>query len=283
MSRKKKPETPQVVSAVDGGTHQSIARIELLLSALSEKPETGLKLGEVCAATGLGKATAHRLLSGLVTYRLADFDAESGRYMVGFKIFGWASGVGNRFGLAELARPSLRRLSEEFQDVVYLIVRNGDDAVCVERIVGSFPIKTLALKVGDRRPLGVGAGSAAILAMLPEDEQKAILARTAEARRQYPHAETEIPQVLREARRSGYTFVDGMIVPGICTVGAALCVDSGQPVAAISVSAISERMQPARRTEIAAAILREIAHISGSSRAFLRSSNREILLSAALR
>src|SRR5689334_19405605 len=54
-------ETP---SAVDGGRHQSIARLDLLLSALSEYPETGLRLTEVCRATGLGKATAHRLLSG---------------------------------------------------------------------------------------------------------------------------------------------------------------------------------------------------------------------------
>lgn len=283
MSRPKVLKKQELVSAVDGGQHQSIARIDIILSALSEKPEAGMKLAEVCAATGLGKATAHRLLSGLVAYRLADFDAGSGRYMVGFKIFGWASGVGNRFGIAELTRPSLLRLAETFQDAVYLIVRNGDDAVCVERIEGNFPIKTLAFRVGDRRPLGMGAGSAAILAKLPEEEQKAVLARTAEQHRPYPNAGREIPQVLQEAQRSGYTFVDGMIVPGICTVGAAICLDSGQPVAAISVSAIRERMEPARRAEIAAAILREISNITSTGRAFFRDSNRASLVSGLTR
>lgn len=278
MPRRKALETQEVVSAVDGGQHQSIARIDLILSALGEKPEAGMKLAEVCGATGLGKATAHRLLSGLVAYRLVDFDATSGRYLVGFKIFGWASGVGNRFGIAELARPSLLRLAETFQDAVYLTVRNDDHAVCVERIEGSFPIKTLAFRVGDRRPLGVGAGSAAMLAVLPEGEQTAILARTAEEQSRFPNASKDIPQVVREARRAGYTFVDGMIVPGICTVGAAICLDSGAPVAAISVSAIRERMAPARRAEIAAAILREIEQISHGGRAFLRASNRAALL-----
>ena len=102
-------EAKSTSSAVDGGQHQSIARLDLLLSALSEHPENGLRLAEVCRATGLGKATAHRLLSGLVAYRLADLDPDSGRYTVGFKVFAWASGVGNRYGLAELARLSAGR------------------------------------------------------------------------------------------------------------------------------------------------------------------------------
>lgn len=282
MPRRKALENQPVASAVDGGPHQSIARVDLLLSALSEKPETGMRLAEVCAATGLGKATVHRLLTGLVTYQLVDFDSLSGRYLVGFKIFGWASGAGNRFGIAELTRPSLLRLAETFQDAVYLTVRNGDYAICVERIEGNFPIKTLAFRVGDSRPLGVGAGSAAMLAKLPEAEQKATLLRTTDELRHFPLAGREIPLVLQEASRIGYTFVDSMIVPGICTVGAALCLDSGEPIAAISVSAIRERMEPARRAEIAAAILREIDDITRSGRMFFRASNRSALLASAV-
>jgi DNA-binding IclR family transcriptional regulator len=283
MPRRARPVPPPERSAVDGGTHQSIARIDLLLSALAEKPEEGLRLGEVCEATGLGKATAHRLLTGLVAYRLADFDEASGRYLVGFKIFGWACGVGNRYGIAELFRSSLQRLADRFHDAVYLTVRNGDHAVCVERIEGSFPIKTLAFRVGDQRPLGVGAGSTAMLAMLPPTERQAVIARTEAERRRFPAAADGLASVLEAAIRDGYTFVDGMIVPGMCTVGAAVCLDSGAPVAAISISAIRERMQPERRAEIARAILAEIELVRETARPFFRVSNRASLLAGLSR
>jgi DNA-binding IclR family transcriptional regulator len=280
MSMKAAANSNSMPSAVDGGTHQSIARIDLLLSALAENPEQGLRLAEVCRATGLGKATAHRLLSGLVAYKLADYDAEAGRYTVGFKVFAWASGVQNRYGLAELARPGLERLVERFHDAVYLSIRRGDEAVCVERLEGSFPIKTLAFKVGDHRPLGVGAGAAAILAALPLDEQRRVLAATVKGRAAYRCSDAELAEILQSARRGGYAFVDGKVVPGICTVGVAILLDDGTPIGAISVSAIGERMHLRRRKEIAAAITDEIRAIVRDNGPFLRAANRSRLIAA---
>jgi len=267
-------------SAVDGGTHQSIARIDLLLSVLAEHPESGLRLLDVCRATGLGKATAHRLLAGLVAYKLADFDPDSSRYTVGFKVFAWASGGGNRYGLAELTRPALDRLVERFQDAVYLSIRNGDYAVCVERLEGGFPIKTLAFKVGDHRPLGIGAGSAAMLAALPQDEQRRVLTATATERANFRCTEADLAEIVRGVRSNGYAFVDGKIVPGICTVGVSILLDNGAPIAAISVSAIADRMHLRRRKEIASAITTEIRALAQSSGPFLRAANRSRLIAA---
>ena len=270
----------EITSAVDGGTHQSIARIDLLLSVLAEHPEDGLRLFDVCRATGLGKATAHRLLSGLVAYRLADFDPDTGRYTVGFKVFAWASGLGNRYGLADLTRPALERLVERFQDAVYLSVRNRDHAVCVERLEGSFPIKTLAFKVGDHRPLGIGAGSAAMLSALPQDEQRRVLTATAKERAKFRCTDGELAEIVRGVRSNGYAFVDGKIVPGICTVGVSILLDNGAPIGAISVSAIAERMHLRRRKEIASAITSEIRALVQSSGPFLRAANRSRLIAA---
>src|SRR5690606_31297222 len=84
--------------------------------------------------------------------------------------------LATRFDIAELARPALIRLARETGDTVFLSVREGLDAICLERQVGSYPIKTLTLDVGDRRPLGVGAGSLALLAFLPEAEIAEIIA-----------------------------------------------------------------------------------------------------------
>ena len=40
---------------------------------------------------------------------------------------------------------------------------SGADAVCIDRRLGSYPVKTLTVEVGTKRPLGIGAGSLAIL------------------------------------------------------------------------------------------------------------------------
>ena len=62
----------------------------------------------------------------------------------------------------------MRRLAERTQDTVFLSARDRDEAVCLERVIGDYPIKTLTLSIGDRRPLGVGAGSLALLSALSD-------------------------------------------------------------------------------------------------------------------
>ncbi len=40
---------------------------------------------------------------------------------------------------------------------VFASVRDAMAAICIGRAIGRFPIRTLTLGVGDRRPLGVGS------------------------------------------------------------------------------------------------------------------------------
>ena len=70
----------------------------------------------------------------------------------------WATAAKHRFSFVRLAEPALERLAHRTQDTVYLVARVGDEIVCLDAREGSFPIKALTLNVGDRRPLGIGAG-----------------------------------------------------------------------------------------------------------------------------
>jgi len=62
----------------------------------------------------------------------------------------------------------LRAFAEEVGDTVYLVVRSGMEAVCLERIEGPSPVRVLTLDSGSRRPLGLGAGGLAILPRYPK-------------------------------------------------------------------------------------------------------------------
>lgn len=228
----------------------------IILDALSGASARGLRLTDLVEATGLGKATAHRLLNGLCDQRLVDFDEDTGRYFVGMKMLTWASAAQNRFSIAKLAEPSLDRLARKTQDTVYLIVRSGDDAICLDAREGTFPIKVLTLSVGDQRPLGIGAGSLAILAALPDPEVERILAQQAEGRSGYAFTDRKLRELITSTRRTGYAYNDihvfqGMAeVTGMAAVAVAIKRSDGMPIAALHITSITSRMALERREEV---------------------------------
>ena len=58
---------------------------------------------------------------------------------------------------------------------MFLTVRSGFDAVCVDRKQGSFPVQILTVEAGSRRPLGTAAGNLALLFPLPQEEVSRIV------------------------------------------------------------------------------------------------------------
>jgi DNA-binding IclR family transcriptional regulator len=170
------------VSATLGKAHgeatvQSLGRAVRLLRAMATQ-SGGAMLSALARETGLGKGTVHRLLSALIEAGLVFRDHDSKRYRLGagLALLGHAA---HRQDFAALSKPFLLRLAEETEDTIYASVREGGAAVCVAREVGAFPIRTLSLDVGHLRPLGVGSGSLALLAFLPDDEIAALIEKNA--------------------------------------------------------------------------------------------------------
>jgi DNA-binding IclR family transcriptional regulator len=249
------------------GEHRNIARLFGVLDALSSASAKGLRLADVVRATGLGKTTAHRLLGGLMATGLVEQDGETGRFFVGLKMLAWAMAAKHRFSVARLAEPALERLSRRTQDTVYLVARVGDEIVCLDAREGSFPIKVLTLNVGDRRPLGIGAGSLAILAALPSEEIERILATQAEARARFPFDEVQLREMIAATQRNGYAYNNIHLFQGMekATDMAGIAVSirrgDGQPVAALHLTAITSRLEPPRRDNIVASLHQEVRQL----------------------
>lgn len=250
-----------------GDAPRSVERLLAIIEVLSNASASGLRLTDVIEATELGKTTVHRLLNGLADQGLVDYDGETGRYFVGIKILSWASAARNRFSIARLAEPALIRLARQTEDTVYLIGRAGDETVCLDCREGSFPIKALTLNAGERRPLGIGAGSLAILAAMPDDEVERILLQQAEARSRYSFSEAKLREMVKATRRNGYSYNDIHIfehmkdLTGMAAVAVAIRRSDGAPVAALHVTSITSRMAPARRENIVATLMQERAQL----------------------
>ncbi len=247
------------------GNMLSLERAIALLSVVSAS-DVGLRLKDAAQALGLSTSTAHRILSALVEHRMLRLTEGSRLYIPGSELYRLGQAAARHYSLVDLARPSMRRLAERTQDTVFLSARDGDEAVCLDRVVGDYPIKTLTLSVGDRRPLGVGAGSLALFAALPEDERLAIASDGAAREQRYPSfTGAALIKWANVARRLGYAYNPERVIPGMSAVGVAIRRADGLPLGAISVAAVRSRIQGQRLLEIVDLVREECAIVAEKS------------------
>jgi len=115
-----------------------------LLDALEAGP---LPLGALVEATGLSRATAHRLAVALEVHGLVRRDG-GGRFALGPRLTG--------LEMAALARPALERLRDRTGESVQLYVRRGDRRICVAALESPHGLRTI-VAVGASLPLDVGS------------------------------------------------------------------------------------------------------------------------------
>lgn len=243
---------------------KTIDRAARVLRVLATGGNDGLALREVATECTVGKATAHRLLSALIDAGFAFQDSETRRYRLGAGLSLLAQAA-NQQNLGALAQPAIRRIADATSDTVYASVREGTAAVCVGREMGAFPIRTLTLEVGDRRPLGVGSGALALLAFLPDDEIDQMLQKNESWIAQFAgYSIGYLKSAVMEARRYGFSFVDGRRIPGMNAIGVPVRDGAGHVVAALSVAAIADRVSGDRISELAGILHREAAVLSAS-------------------
>lgn len=237
---------------------QSIHRATVLLRAIASRGQGGSRLVDLARIARLTRPTAHRILKCLMADSVVMQDPRSRRYFLGSLIFELGLAAAPQFNLRQICEPSLRRVAEKTGDTVFLIARSGFDAVCIDRVEGTFPIKALTLDVGTRRPLGVGAGGMALLLPLAQSQVEEIV--TGNATRLKEHGSLNVPAVMSRIRRSkelGYALNDRQETPGAVSMGLAIPNPHGPPFAAISIGAIVSRMSAERQKEIAATLRAE--------------------------
>lgn len=237
---------------------QSLDRAMLLLDLVVMRARTGIDLQELVALSTLKRPTAHRLLTGLRNAGLVTYEPRSRRYLPAYKLYEMGMMAGQRFDVRLLALSGLERLAAETSDTVHLSVRQGDFSICVARQIGSYPIRTLTLEVGDARPLGLGSGSLALLAALPDDEVRASMERNRDALKDHPDFS---PSLLLEhvaaTRSQGYALNDGLMLPEMAGMAVAIREPYGAVCGALSIAAVRSRLQTPRRERVLELLRRE--------------------------
>jgi DNA-binding IclR family transcriptional regulator len=226
---------------------RSLERAVAILHVLADRQRQGARLADVAAATGLSRSTAHRLLTTMVGLGLAEQDQASGGYFPGLVLLGLGAAAANRHNLAELAAPFAQELADRTGDTVYVAVRSGNLAVCVDRIEGAFPIKILTWNVGDQRPMGVSASGLAMLAALPDDEvARVVEANAPRIEALTGHDRAAVLGLVEQTRKRCYALNAGYSAPGMAAVAVPIRGARGEPLASLCVAALADRLEPQR-------------------------------------
>ncbi|MEJ1938298.1 helix-turn-helix domain-containing protein, partial [Nostoc sp. NIES-2111] len=222
---------------------QSIARAAAALRIVADRNGQGLGLTEVASAMALPHPTVRRILKALVAEEMIVQDAASRRYFLGPMLADLGLTAAPRNDIGALCQESLERLAARTGDTVFLVKRRGPDAGGLDRRSGAFPVKAFVLDVGVRRPLGVGAGSLAMLAAMPVAEAETLLDRN--ARLFVPFgigAADAIRTDIQRARERRGLVVRDIPQLGVRTLALALHAATGEAFAALSVSSLAIRM-----------------------------------------
>ncbi len=228
-----------------------LARGVKLLRLLAAAGRSGAALSALAQQTGLPLSTVHRLLTQLLSERLAMQLEGERRYAIGPLAYELGLVAAQQFDIRALCRPAMERLAAESSETVYLLQRSGHEAVCLDLQQGPTTVRVVTLQIGSRRPLGLGAGGLAILAALPADEAAEVFAAVSpQIERDWRFPAPLLQQSLDEARAQGWALIRNRITPGVTAVGQSFNDSLGQVFGAVTVAGLNARMGDTRRAQL---------------------------------
>lgn len=184
-------------------------------------------LAELCARTGLPRATAHRLAVGLEVHRLLR-RAPDGRWRPGTALAELAGGATDP--LLDAANTVLPKLRDITGESVQLYRRDGVQRVCIATAEPPSGLRD-TVPVGARLPMTAGSGAKILAAWADQHTQRAILAEAVYGER-----------TLLEVRRRGWAQSVAEREPGVASVSAPVKDAGGGVIAAVSVSGPVDRI-----------------------------------------
>ena len=123
-----------------------------VLDAIEQRPRS---LAELVDATGLPRATAHRLATALEAHGLVRREAD-GRFALGPRLLSLGRSTAEAWPLATASTAALAELRESTAESVQLFVRDGSERVCIAALQSPHGLRTI-VPLGARLPLGLGS------------------------------------------------------------------------------------------------------------------------------
>jgi IclR family pca regulon transcriptional regulator len=247
---------------------EALARGLAILTAFSPTA-TALTVSDAAARTSLPRPTARRLL--LTLEKLGYVRSSNGLYTLTTKVLELGTTYISALGIWELARPHLEALVAQTGESSSMSQLDGSDIVYVARVAVP-KIIALSVHIGTRFPAVATSMGQVLLADLPHDELRRVLATPSQSGiipRSAP-ARAKLERELEEVRKRGWALSDERLSLGIRSIAAPVRDAAGTTVAAVNVTVHAAETSVAelkRRhlpllLETAAGITEEFTHLA---------------------
>jgi DNA-binding IclR family transcriptional regulator len=218
----------------------------------------GLRVIDAAQALNVAPSTAHRLLGALLRHGFVTQERNRGPYRIGPTLTEIARGAIAPVDLRRVSRPLLIQLRDLVRETVNLIILQGQNILFIESIEGPRSVR-VGSRLGMVFPAHLTAGGKALLAGLPADDvvRRFSLGPDALA----PAGWLRLRQELDSVRQNGYAtnFEEREI--GVSAVAVAINDVHGAPLAALAISAPSDRLCSQQHVEALLPPLRATAEV----------------------
>lgn len=214
----------------------SIQKAIRIIETFSED-NTLQSVQELCNKTGYAKTTVHRIVQTLVYEGWMIQDIYSKRYGLGYGLLGYEKLILVQESLIKVCDPIMRRLRDEFNETVTLVVIERNHGRCIHKIESEHHIKLIS-KVGGDVPLYAGATGKTILAFQSSDNIKTYLEDTKlEKFTEYTIIEKDaILKELEKIRAEGYVTTESEVDVDTFTVSVPIFQKGNSVLGCISIS-----------------------------------------------
>lgn len=192
----------------------------------------------ISVALDIPRSTVYHLLATLQHQGFVVHLESERRWGLGTAAFELAGGYARQQPLARLGRPLIASLADRAGESAHLAVMSGRDVVyIVEERAPRRP--ALVSDVGVRLPAHLTATGRAMLAALPREQVRALYPDAsvfADRTGRGPRNPTELRELLRLVRLSGYASEDGEVTEDLRSVAVAVRDHTGWPAAAVAIT-----------------------------------------------
>ncbi len=231
---------------------QSLERgLAILGCFTSEHPVLGI--ADIAEELGMSRSTTHRYVTTLLALGYLE-QGRSRKYRLGLRVTDLGMSALNSTGLRENVHPFLEELRERTGYTIGLAVLDGAEVLYVDRARSWRRAERetdLGLYPGSRMPAYCTAMGKVLLAYLPDDVQRDLIAQM-KLERNSPSTITSkqaLRAELEQIREDGYAVNEQELRPGLQAIAVPVRDESREVVAAVGIAASPEAISVAELSD----------------------------------
>lgn len=233
---------------------QSASRVLAVLEKIARHQPVGVS--ELARRLGADKSAVQRAIMTLADNGwICPASGTPTRWQLTAHIFAIAHIGHESNDLRRRARSVLEALRDASQETVLLTVPDIRRFVVIDALESLQLLRTVP-QIGLSVPVRGSATSRAVLSYMRPEAQIEMLGAA---------PDTDLRREFEATRRRGYAVSDGDVVAGSTTIAAPVFEADGQPIAAVVVSAPSERLTPKQHSRVGAMVVAAARNLSRST------------------